>query len=435
MSYFTRVKRKLIRTFSNDFSIAIISVLVAIVAWFAISMTVYSATVKTITDIPLVKEFNNTSAEAEGLTLVSCDVEKVDVQIAGKRAEIGNIESDNLVARIVTDNITSAGTKNVSIKVESKDGVAFEVNSIEPSSASIVVDKIETREFAITPEIPNVTFAEGKTIDRDDFSCEPAVINVTGPSAQLDKIAQCKAVSNKTAVLDSSYTLQSEEIKFYTDDGSLIDTKGLSVDNSSVIIKIPVLTQKTVGLSYSIANAPSNFNKDFLKFSMSAEDITLAASSSSAEFPNPFDIGQIILNNIDVGYTQTFKIDTKDYVNLSNLEAVTVTLENDNLAKKDIVINDFSVSNASANYDYSIINNSITVTVIGPEDEIDDITAKDLVADVNLINEAGTSDSFKHDLTISCPNNDKVWAFGTYKVTVNRTPKVSSVASVTTVSP
>lgn len=429
MKYLKFLKRKTRQTFSNELSIALISIILAIIAWFVISMTVYPSTPKTITDIPLITEF--TSESESGLTLISCDVKNVDIQIVGNRSQVGNLDNENITARIVTDNITTSGTKKVSIKIESKnDNIEFEIKEIEPSYATIIVDKIETREFPISPEIPNITFADGKTIDRDDFSCEPSVIMITGPTAQLDKIAKCTAVSNKTAVLDTTYNLQSEEIKLYTEDGSLIDAKELSVNTSNITINIPVLTQKTVDLSFSIVNAPPNFDKDFLKFSMSAEDITLASAISSATFPESFEMGQIILNNIDVDYSTTFTVDTKDYINLSNLEAVTVTLENDNLAKKEIVINDFSVSNASANYDYNIITNSITVTIIGEAEAIEDITAKDLVADINLLNEAGTSDSFKHDLTISCPNNNRVWALGTYKVTVNRTPKTTTASSI-----
>lgn len=426
---FYKIKQKISKPFNSELSLIIMSVLIAIFLWFIISITQYETMTKTIDEIPVTLELSQEFSESSGLSLISCDTDKVEVKITGSRTEIGNVDRDNLVAALVTDNITSSGTKTVSIKVESKNGKEFEVKSVTPSEAKIVLDKIETREFAISPEIPNITFAEGKTINSDDFSCEPALINITGPSEQLNKISQCKAVSKKKAVLNSSYSLQSDEIRLYTEDGSVIDSKELNIDKNNVTINIPVLTQKTVGLSVSILNAPADFDKDFLEFSMSADNIVLASASDAPEFSDPFEIGNIRLSDIDIGYSAMFTIDTKNYINQSNLETVTVTLNNDNLDKKDIVISDISISNAQPNYDYEIIAKSITVTIIGPSDVIEDITAGDLVANVNLLNENPNSDSFKQDVTISCPKYNNVWAYGTTKVTVNRTEKPVTTAA------
>ncbi|MDE5946793.1 MAG: hypothetical protein K2G63_05790 [Oscillospiraceae bacterium] len=428
MENLSEIKKKLSESLNSQIALIISSVLIAIVLWFIISITKYDTTSATITGIPLSIETGMTISDTSDLTLISCDVQKVDVRISGSRTEIGNLQNNNLTAKLVTDNITSAGTRTVSIKVESKNGTEFEIKTMNPSKATITLDKIETREFPVSPEIPNITFAENKTIDPDDFSCEPASIKITGPSEQLNKIADCKALSTKEAVLDSSYTLQSDEIRLYTEEGAVIESKDLTLGKNSITIYIPVLTQKTVDLSVSILNAPSNFDKDFLKFSMSANNIVLASSNSSTEFANPFEIGKILLSDIDIGYSTVLPVDTKDYINQSNLETVAIKLENDNLAKKDLIINDISISNPQPNYDYEIISKRINITVIGPEDVIEDLTANDIVADVNLLNETSNSNSFSHSVTISCPRYNNVWQYGTCKVAVNKTEKQTTTS-------
>lgn len=416
----------------NELPLIISSVLIAIVLWFIISITQYEIMTKNINDVPISMELSEAS-ESSGLSLISCDTQKVDVKIEGNRTEIGGIENDNLVAKLVTDNISSAGTKNVSIKIESKNGKEFEVKSIYPSNVSVVLDKIETREFPVTPDIPNVTFAPDKTFNQSDLSCDPAVINITGPSEQLNKISKCIAVSNKKATLDSSYILQSDEIRLYDENNSIIENNDLSVEKNNIMINIPVLTQKKVGLSVSILNAPADFDKDFLDFSISADNIMLASENGSAKFPDTFEVGKISLSDIDIDYSTTFTIDTKDFINQSNLETVTVTLNNDNLDKKQLVLTDISISNPQPDYNYEIIAKSINVTVIGPKEIIKDITASDLVADVNLLNETSSSNSFTYDVSVSCPNYNNVWVYGTSKVTVNRTEK--TVATTVTQSP
>ena len=410
----TKIKKKFSNSLSNQLSTVISSILIAIVLWFIISITQYEIMTKNIDNIPVSLELNEDFKDSSGLSLISCDTQKVNVKIEGNRTEIGGLKGDDLIAELVTDNISSSGTKTVSIKIESKKGREFEVKSISPSTATIVLDKIETREFPISPEIPNISFADGKTFNLDDLSCDPAVINITGPSEQLNKIAKCTAVSNKTATLDTSYNLQSDEIRLYDENNSIIENSGLNIEKNSVMINIPVLTQKKVGLSVSILNAPSDFDKNFLDFSISADDIVLASENSSAEFPETFEVAKIPLSDIDIDYSNTFTIDTKNYINQSNLETVTVKL-----------------NNAQPNYDYEIIAKSINVTVIGPADIINDITASDLVANVNLLNESSNSDSFVHDVSISCPQYNNVWVYGTSKVTVNKTEKaVTSAKSI-----
>lgn len=427
------LKQKQSRFFNSEFSFMVSSVLIAIILWFIISITQYETMTKNINSVPVSLELSKEFSESSELSLISCDIKKVDVKIEGNRTEIGGLESENLVAKLVTDNISTSGTKTVSIKIESPNGKEFEVKSISPSNATIVLDKIETREFAVSPAIPNVTVAENKTFNKDDLSCDPAVINITGPSEQLNKIEECKAVSNKKATLDSSYSLQSDEIKLYDKNNSVIESKDLTIDKNNIIITIPILTQKKVGIAPSI-NAPADFDKSFLDFSISADEIVLASADGSAKFSDPFEIGPIPLSEIDIGYSKTFTIDTKDYINQSNLETVTVTLNNENLAKKQIIINNISISNPQPNYDYEIVAKSINVTVIGPADVISDITSSDFVADVNLLNENSNSYSFNHEVSISCPTHNNVWVYGISKVAVNRTEKATTTTSAPTSS-
>ena len=115
MSFFTRLKDKFFNGFRTNLSLAVCSVVLAVIAWLVISMTLYPSIPKNIHNIPLSIDLTGTAAAENGLSLISCDVETVDVKILGNRAQVGNLNEDNLKARIVADNITSTGTKTLSI--------------------------------------------------------------------------------------------------------------------------------------------------------------------------------------------------------------------------------------------------------------------------------------------------------------------------------
>jgi len=422
------LKNRLEKIMTNNFLIAIYSFLIAIVAWFVISITIYPSTPKTINEIPLSLDISQSTAEEYGLSVIDCNVKQVNIQIEGNRSQIGNLNKDDIVAKLDVQNVFKSGTKKLSIKVESKNGVSFKVNKINPPSATVMFDKIETREFELTPEIPNITFGDGKFYD--DLSCTPGVIEIKGPSAQLDQIARCAAVTNRNDTLSSSYSFDYDEIKLYNESGSIIDNNLFEISAENILINIPVLTQKTLDLSVALSNVPSDFDKDSIKFIMSADNITLASQTKSLnDFPDTFEVGKILLSELDLGYQKTFIIDTKDDINKSGFETVTVTLDDENLVKKDFTIKDFSFSNPPSTYNFDVITKSLRVSIIGPKDVIESLTAKQLIADIDLFDfedPAPSSQSFTYPVTIRCPDYDNVWAVGLSKVTISREPKVAT---------
>lgn len=427
------IKNKFENLIKNNFLMAIYAFLVAITAWFVISITIYPSTPKTINNIPLSLDISQSVAEEYGLSVINCDVKEVNIQLEGNRSEIGNLTSEDIIAKLEVQNVFRSGTKRLDIIIESKNGVNFKVNKITPSVANVMFDKMETREFELTPEIPNITFEEGKT--PDEFSCSPSIIKITGPSAQLDQIAKCAAVTNRSDKLSSSYSFECDEIKFYNDKGAIIDNNMLekSTEARNILINIPVLTQKTLDLSVSLSNVPSDFDTDSINFILSKDQITLASQTKSySDFPEKFEIGKILLYELDLGFQRTFRIDTKDDINKSGFETVTVTLDDENLAKKEFVINDFSISNPPSMYNFDVVTKSMRVTMIGPKDIIESLTAKQIIADIDLLDfedPAPSSSSFTYPVTIRCPEYDNVWSVGLNKVTISREDKSSSATS------
>ena len=211
----------------------ILSLLLAILIWLVVAMTLYPSIPKTIENIPLSVDIAGSPAADSGLSVISCDVDTVDVQLVGSRTQIGNLNAENLTAYVDYENVTSTGKKTLSIKVKSDSGINYEVKSITPSTAVVELDKYDTLPFEVKPKIPNVKYAEGKTIDPDEFTCEPDIINITGPSAQLAKISSVYAVSDRNLTLDSSYTLNSDEVQLFSEDGTRIDASSLLFDTSN----------------------------------------------------------------------------------------------------------------------------------------------------------------------------------------------------------
>ncbi|MBR5514533.1 MAG: hypothetical protein IKV85_11210 [Ruminococcus sp.] len=423
---------------SSNLFLAVLAGIIAVLLWLFISLTQYPSVQKTVYHIPVTTNITGSTASQNGLSVTSCDVEEVTVEILGSRTQIGYLTNETLTAYFDADNVSTVETKKLPLKIKSESGIKYEVKSISPSKATVVFDKMDTREFDVVPLTPNVQIVEGKVKNPDEYKCIPSRISITGPSTKLDMIDKCFAVSNKEMSLDTSYVLSGAELKLYTKENAAIDLEksALEISTSTFDINIAVRTQKKVGLTASIAYAPENFNKDTIKFRLSTDSVTLACNNSQVEIPDVLDVGLIPLYEIRSGFSRTFSIEKRlentELINVSDLESVVVTIDDTDLEEIPMTISSdhIQISNLPDNvYDYSIITPQIDVTIIGSAESLAEITAEDIFGEVNLLNTTITEEQFNQGVIFSCPSFDDVWIATNAKVTIERTKAEKTTSS------
>lgn len=244
MNYVKNLKNNLVNSFITNLAMIIYSVILAILCWFVISITIYPTTPKTISNIPIEVDITGTSAEDNGLSVISYETKNVAVTIQGNRSSIGSLSADDLTATAVVENVNSAGEKNLKINVKSKSSdMKFEVTDISPSSVNVMFDKIDTREYELSVEAPNIKAADDLYMDNSDFKCTPETIEITGPSTQLDSIDRAAVLVNNEQELDAAYTFHSSDVILYDQNDSKIDTNNLNFDTNDFTIDIPVYMQ------------------------------------------------------------------------------------------------------------------------------------------------------------------------------------------------
>lgn len=399
------------------------SLVTAVVLWFVISIAVYPTTPRTIYHVPLEVDITGTSAEENGLSVIDYDVEEVNVQIEGNRRQVGNIDAENLTASAVIENVSSAGIKTLSIQVTGNDNTAFEVKSITPPDVNVTFDHIATQTFEIRPSAPNITFSEGCVLDEENFVSTPSTIDVTGPQQELQQVAYCVAETNQKETLSASKILTTDTLLFYNEAGTQVDDSNFTYEVARFSLEIPVLYQKTMDITYQITNAPSNFNLDCLDLELSEKEITLAAPGASIDEMSEFNIGSVALRDIDLDYSQDFVVAVPDgYTNQSGFSTVTLTLNAEGLSKKDFVLTDIGIVNAPGSYDFEVLTQQLTVSIIGPDEVLEDLDASDITVNVDLLGYSAQADgsetTFNYTPTISCSKYDNVWAVGDYRVAV-----------------
>ena len=444
MNTFNDNKKHGITETKNNATLLLIAIICAVAAWFIVAMTLYPSESKTINNITLKVDIAGSSAAESGLSVTNCNVDKVSVSFDCSRTDYSRINAETLEAYVDFDNITTEGKKTLTIKVESTNGAELSNKKVYPETVEVELNKFEFKTITVKPRVDNVTLAEGKTFG--DIKCEPEEITLKGPSAKLATIAECYAVSDKVLQnLETSYTgLNSERLEFVDADGNIVDSTFITSDPATVNISIPVLTQKTVPFKVVLTlPSNSNFDKDSLDFSITPSELTIASGSPNVSLSDdPLSI-PIALSTLDIGFSKDFSIDNmlsaKNVINVSGNETVNVTLNDAGLASKEVTLLGANVGLLhvpSDGYSYSIVTEKLTVKLVGPADVINDITAADLDAEVNLLGEdtSRNPDQFRYDVFVSCKTHKNVWCTDAPKVNIVKTLKDSTAKQSTTSS-
>lgn len=430
MKFLRNIKNYLLNSFNNNTAMIIYSIIIAILIWFVISITIYPTTPKTLSNIPLEIDITGTSAEENDLSVISASAKNVTVTIKGERSRIGSLTADDLVATAVIENVNSAGEKSLNINVTGKDSdVKFEVTEIKPSKVDVMFDRIDTREYDLTVNAPNITAADGLYMDKSEFKVNPSVIEITGPSKQLDSIDKAQVYVDTKQEINTAYTFHSKDVVLYDKNESKINTDNLTYNSEDFTIDIPVYMQKELDFTYDIRYAPANFDVSSLNIELNVDKISLASPNDELQNIDTWSIGSIPLYDLDWDFNKSFTIEVpSNYKNLSNVSTVTAKLNQEGLAKKTVTVNDISIVNAPSNYDCTVNTYGLTFDIIGPEDDIAEITEKDILVSVDLLKYTVQSSNFTADATISFPKYDKVWAVGLQKVSVTATPTTKNSA-------
>jgi YbbR domain-containing protein len=418
------------RMFESRMATIIFSVIIAIVMWFVISITIYPTTPLTINHVKLNVDLTGTAVEADGYSMISCDVEEVSVQIEGNRSQVGNLDAEKLEAYAEITSVSAAGTKNLNIAVKSTDGTQFTVKSITPATVNVKFDKIKTVTLDVVPDLSNVESMTGCIINEDEIVVSPATVDVTGPAQVVSQIKNASVLIESATQIGTPTKLVSEKLDFLDASGNSVvvdDDDHLQYDLTQYTVDIPVQYTKELDITYQLRGVPSTFDEEFLRkrLMLSTDKITLAAPDQSLENSTDFTLDMIPLSDITLDFSKNYTLDVPEgYENLSNISSVNLTLDSEGLAQKDFVVNEINIINAPSTYEYTAVTEQLIVTVVGNAESIAQLDPKQISVTVDLLSVQQSSDdtvSFSCVPTISFERYDDIWAAGDYKVIVTGT--------------
>lgn len=407
---------KLVR---NRTFLMIFSLVLSIICWATVVLTISPETTRVIDNVPVSVNSDNAVYQALGLDIVDKSEILVSVTVSGTRSVIGSLDTGSITVTPNLSNVTAAGSYELALTASKNNQLQdYTIESVEPSYATLRFDTAVSKKMPVTGEVVGLTAADGLVVEKTSVS--PSEVSVTGPEQEVERVASVVARVEVNATLSETLK-QTVKLVARDADGNDITSSSLRLDPDTADVTVPILKQGTLPLDIEFTNVPDGFDTSSLRYTLSRDEIPIAASASVIDNLKTKIVGYVDLAAFKLGETYTFDVQlSSGTVNLDNVTEVTVTFQGDYVSSKKVNVSDIRVENAPSNYTVTVKTKQInSVSVIGLSDDVEEVLAGSVVAIVDM-NTLGGIESGEFNVPVSfvVTSNSTTWVAGSYTVVV-----------------
>lgn len=406
----------------NNKFLLVLSVIISLVIWIYMSTGTTSDTTLTLSNIPIQIDLSD-EARNSGLQIFSGAEQTASVTVTGSRAILGTMSESDVTVTAAANTINSSGSYSLPVSAtKTNPSSNFQITSaVTPSNINVVVDYLRESSFQIQE---NVVY---KVADGYYASTSLATksIVISGPQTEISKIDKVSATAEINGTLTDSSTTDAE-IVLYDSSGNELSTDLLTMDFDKVKATVSVLPEKTVSVKPTFTNKPSGLEITDDMISVEPSTILLAGNKDILEKTDSVNLEAIDFSNLK-NEKITFDalgIDIPtDCKNISNSTTAKVTLDLSGFTTKKFTVDNFTVKGLSDKYKSEITQKNISVTVIGPSSQIDDLSADSITGVIDISSSNGTTGSVQMPLVFTFKDADSCWVYGNYKANLTISEK------------
>ncbi|MFA9381766.1 MAG: YbbR-like domain-containing protein [Acetanaerobacterium sp.] len=407
----------------NDRVLMILSIILGIIVWAFVVNVIDPDKDQGVTGIPVT--FDNESLERLGLSVISLDNKTVEIGVLGNRMTVSELKADDFIASVSLVGVDVPGTYDLEVQVSKKlQNTDYDI--IQPTSPIMVhvrFDKYVSKKITLSADLSSLSAPLGYIMERHYIT--PGEVTVSGPETDVARVSKCMVVPELPEKVDKTYIV-SGGIVLYDVMGELVDMTNLRLDRERADVTIPVLKQKTLPIEMKFINIPANFPIDELDYTLSDTKIRVAGPAETVDTLSEINIGYLDLKLVEPESVFAFDVELPEgFVNIDNITTVKVDFAIADFEVRKFNIKTITTINEPANYNITIATKGINnVSIVGPPDVLDQLTAGDIVAEVDLADhDLGTGSQHNVPVQIVIPSRGTVWAIGDYSVVITAREK------------
>ncbi|MBR5427649.1 MAG: hypothetical protein IK118_04820 [Clostridia bacterium] len=403
-----------------------ISLLLAFFAWCLVSAYASPEVERTVVNVPISVSLAGSAAEQLGYQTFGSTEYYADVVVKGPKYQLSDsiFGTRNIRLTASLARVDSPGLKTLAVDGEIVDASNdISLVSISRDSISVYFDMEKEIEYTIEPQLDLPegvsSVPDGYVLDTPILSVSTAI--VTGPATEISAIERIVANVPLQKSLTANTTTQAD-VLMVTSDNSEPQYCVCDIQNVNVTLPVLKITKLPIGVSF--INQPIAYLNSPLKMDITPLNVDVAIPVGSVDSMKTIDIGLISFSDIN-NKVNTFAVNTADIDNVrfldDDLDRILVTVDASMMEKKkfEVKITDDTVTTMNLPEGFSVKYDQktpISVTVIGPEASLAELSDTGIYAEVDYSSREVTAGSTTVPARFIVKSLTDCWCYGSYEL-------------------
>lgn len=407
--------------FKDKRIVFVISLLLSFLLWLTVSLVIRPTGEIVVPGVGVNVNVQSGLLSELGLSAIEGDENVVNVTISGSRSVIGGVLPEDISISPSLSGVSGAGSYELELKAVNNSSKEFEIVSVSPSKISVkfdkYIDKVVPLKYNITGDynIPDEFIQE-------EIYTNPSKIIVTGPEIDLEKIEY--ALVEIVLSGDYSETIAASGEVFLVDkEGNSVDYNKaeITLDNEKATVYIPVYKISNLPFTFDYTNVPEYFDLSNINYTISPANILVEGEDSIIDRYSDIFLGYVDIRALNTE-NSSVKFDVALPEGLTAQDSVNdVYIDFDFTDYVENTFNATQINIINVPKEYKVTSNTskVAVTLMGPEEVINSISAKDIVVQLDLsTREITQTGQYRIQADVFLPGGENAWAIGTYSITV-----------------
>ena len=412
----------------NRFFSIFLALVFGLATWIVVTVYIDPQGNVTRADVPINYSYSASTYINQGLDIVDKpDISGVTVRVEGNMTTIGSITASDIMVYPSYANVNGSGKVTLRLQAKIMNTSDFSGNikcTVEsPTSIDVVFDEVSEKTVPVTVDTSGVSVADNYMLNRT--AAVPAEVTLRGPTSELDRISAVAApITTDTALADT--TTLPANLEMRDENGTVVTPLYTTMDNSSANVTLTIYQVRELPLSVNFIGTPKGFDVNSLKYTLSQQTLRVAGSARTISA-----LDSLAVTDFDLA--QEFELD-RDYQRLIELPAgvvsldgatnVTLSFDTDNLTSTKLNVSNIRAINVPSNYELEILSSLVSgVELYGPADEIQDLSADSVLAQIDCQSLNLTAGQQTIPVTIQIPASSRIFATDSYTVQCEITVK------------
>lgn len=390
---------------------------IALSLWMYVITYVSTDHEMTLYNVPVALE-GKTMLTERGFMILNEEDFTVDLKLSGSRQDVSKCNSGNIQLVVDLTGIYDPGEHKLTYSIVYPGDVPTGSVSAQkdPDRVTVIVAKKKTKEIPVEVtylgDVPADYIKDTSAVELDN-----KYVEITGPEEVVDKIDHASITidcSGRTETIYESYRYELQDAN-----DAPVDAGWITTNVSEVKVYLPVSMVKNLPLIVTVIDG-GGATVDTTKLVFDPAQISVSGSETALDALTELNIGTIDLSQITEDQDLTFEISLPEGIrNVSNLPTATVSISFPRLATREFTITEFEPVNLAEGKAWEPLTKQLTITVRGLKSEVQQLTASEIIARVDL---SGVENTSAVEPDIVFPERcESLGVLGSYSVSVQVT--------------